>query len=518
MAFTPDDPATIAQSQLASYSTRFTGRDTSAESFLGKISRAEAQGLWAFQKKLQRVSLDTVPNSQSTYDALSTWATTIGLSDGQGGYGPYKATAATGLVATASGTVGKTISGTAPNAAQIVAADGTTMFVVSADAVIGAGGTASVSFDAVTKGTVGNLQTPAALTLVSPPLGVQASLVLTTGATNGTDQEASAPLLARILNRLQLPIGSGTQNNWNTWVKDALDSVDVYGYAHRNGLGSVDEVVTNTGASGINRQVSNAHITTIETALDLLRPVTTSGRRVLTPYMPAAHALTIRTRIVPYPGGAFDWDDTNGAGSGLPYLVFSYTSPSPLGAGYDRLVLGIDAPQSLIDAVSLGTLPRVQIASSGTNAPIVALQAQVFAYASVGGHAQLDVVAGWIPSGVGVPHAGDAVYAGSSAVPYVGASQLAYIDALGPSVSSGLNDPNTAWDDAVECEKLGAAALASLDSNGAKIVKNIYKSSGVPQILIAVGSGSPTIYDFQPGDTYTDAPELAYAKHIVVTD
>src|SRR5438067_28990 len=124
MPFTPDDPTTLEQEQLASYANRFPGKDTQSESFLGKLARAEAQGYWTFQTRLQRISLDSIPNSQSTYDALANFAATYGLTDGVGGYGPLMATPATGLVGTATGTPGATI----PAGTALVAPDGTTQF------------------------------------------------------------------------------------------------------------------------------------------------------------------------------------------------------------------------------------------------------------------------------------------------------------------------------------------------------------------------------------------------------
>ncbi len=99
MPFTPDSLSTVETRNVAAMSTRFPTRDTSKTGFLGKLALAIAMAVWGLLQSLARIALDAIPQSGSTYAALSQWATTLGLPDGTGvagSYGPLKATAATG--------------------------------------------------------------------------------------------------------------------------------------------------------------------------------------------------------------------------------------------------------------------------------------------------------------------------------------------------------------------------------------------------------------------------------------
>ena len=517
MTFIPDDPSTIETAQLASYATRFVGKDTGTESFLGKLARAEAQGLWAFEKKLERISQDTVPSSLTTYDRLADYATLLGLDNGDSGYGPLVATAATGLTAKVTGTPAATCGATD----QIIAADGVTLFVPTATFTVGGGGTVVITMNATITGIAGNLILPAALNFVSPPAGIQTKLVLVSGATNGTDVESAEDLLVRILNRLQLPPKGGTQNDWNVWCDEALPAVNrVYGYAHRHGTGTVDEVCTYAvGISGIGstRQLTAGNITTIQTYLDLNRPVTCAGRYVLTPYMPAANALTIQTRIVPYDAGAFDWATL----AALHVHTYAATGGivDPLtGLQSAQITLSANIPADLITAIDLGTRPRMQLICTNTGAPICPLMVECLKYSA--GALASDKIDCVIPTATSwiAPINGNLVFPGSDACLYVPQALHAYINSLGPSRASGFADPDDDWLSTVETEQLNRIAFNTQDALGNDLVSNIVKTYGVPQTLIAVGVAAATTYDYTPGDTYTNAPECASVARIYVTD
>lgn len=515
MAFTPDTPATIEQAQLASYANRFAGRDTGSESFLGKLARAEAQGLWSFQTKLQRISLDSVPNAQTTYARLADWATAIGLPDGAGGYGPLKATAATGLVGTATGTNGSTI----PQGTQLVAADGTTLFATTDNpATIPIAGFTSIHFNATTAGTAGNLQTPATLTFVSPPAGINALVTLTQGTSNGTDQESLAALFARIQARMQNPPKGGTQADWDFWALAEAVLLTIarsYGYARRNGTGTVDEVVVyapNALGTGASRQVSGGDLTTIATYIDTVRPVTVEGRRMLTPTL--VSGLTLRSRIVATAIGAFDWSSNT-----LGFTVNAYSVGTGTGGG-DQVTLSADAPADLQAAIAAGSQPRVQIVSTHSGANIVTLQARAVAYTQVAGpKAKLDLLLADVQQqGWSTPNNGDAVYSGGPATAAIAAAQLAYVNGLGPSRASGFADPGDSWQDTVETAQLARIALETVDASGRAYAQNIVKIAGVPQVTIAIGAGSPSTNDYVTADNGSTPPEIAFATHVVVTD
>jgi hypothetical protein len=509
MTFVPDTAAALEAAQLASYANRFPGKDVSTESFLGKLSRAEAQGLWTYEQRLLRISLDSVPNSQSTYARLSDWAAAIGLSDGAGGFGPLKATTATGLTGQANGTNGATIHTTD----ILTAPDGVTQFAPTANVTLGFFG-ATLTVNAITAGTAGNLGAGSVLTFVSPPLGVAATVTVTQGATNGTDQESAQALLARIDARLQNPPKGGAQSDWNGWPQAAVTSaLRTYGYAKRNGTGTVDEVMTYAGASGSARLVSAGDLAKIATYVDSVRPVTVAGRRLLAPTTP--HSLTLHTRIIATAAGAFDWSS-----AGLTLTVSAFSPGTGFG-GSDQLTLNTDAPTSLQIAIAAyvagtGPAPRIQIVATGGS--VIPVQVQAIRYAQVAGPAaKLDLVttgvAGWI-----APTIGNGVFSGGPAVNAIASAQLAYVDGLGPSRVSGYADPNDAWQDTVEIAQLMGIATSTVDASGNKLAKNIVFSGTTPQVTIAIDAGAAATSDYATSDTISSAPEIAVCAHVVVTD
>ena len=286
MAFTPDTPAALEQDQIAAYGTRFTGRDLHTESFLGKLSRAEAQGLWAAQQKLYRISLDAIPNSSSTYDALAAWAVAVGLSDGSTSYGPKAATIATGGIGTVTGSNGSAI----PNGTQMVAPDGVTLFATTALQTI-AGGAATLTFNAVTPGAAGNLTVPTTLTFTSGVPGVTNAITLTNPLSGGADKESAPALLARLLLRLQNPPKAITASDLRQLVQ-GLTGVDrAYVYPRRYGTGTADVVFTQAG-TGSGRIPGST--TAAQAALDAARNVGCEQLRALVPTTSGSHDLQVR--------------------------------------------------------------------------------------------------------------------------------------------------------------------------------------------------------------------------------
>jgi len=221
--------------------------------------------------------------------------------------------------------------------------------------------------------------------------------------------------------------------------------------------------------------------------------------------MPAANGLTTRTRIVPYPAGAFEWDDTSGG----PFTVDTWVAGPPA-----TLKLNTLAPASLKNAIDAGLKPRLQVVSTSAN-PVNGL-VRATAWVDGGGKTTL-TLENPLPSDFVAPIVGDAVHAGGPAVIPVATAQLAYVNGLGPSRASGYADPNDAWNDTVETEQLARIALDAADGSGNPLAKNIVKTAGVPQVTIAVGGGAPSTNDYVTGDDGVNAPECAFAVHVIVT-
>ena len=106
--------------------------------------------------------------------------------------------------------------------------------------------------------------------------------------------------------------------------------------------------------------------------------------------------------------------------------------------------------------------------------------------------------------------------AGSATVP-VASAILATIDALGPSRSSGMADPNDKWEDRVTIAALASSVVRAVDSNGERVVVT---SPGVgvgTGITIKVGAGSPSGADYVTLDnSHTLGPPIPRCIGIII--
>jgi len=495
MAYTAELPSDVEGAQLARYANRFTDKDTSAESFLGKLSRAEGQALWTIQKKLERISLDSIPQQGTTYAILASWATVLGLSDGAGGYGPLKAVAASGGVGTATGTPAAAI----PDGRSVVGGDGVTLFAVNGAAVVGAGGTVPVNLVATTPGLAGNLGVGAKVRFVSPPAGVQATISITGALSGGLDAELPSALLARILRRLQIPPRGGIANDYRTWLEqDAVDLATgvqlaitrAFIYPLRSGTGTVDSVIIQ-GGSGTARGYggSTSVSTKAQAYLETVRPEPVEGASVAPPSMSGGRALTVHVNpIALLSVNDFEFN----AVSGGPYTVAA--------AGTTSVTLNANCTDLDTQVNTNLRHPRIQVCVTGEVLPFIA---KVTAYNPGTKVATLDTAFTTLPT------VGDAVYAGSVMVTPIAQAVVDLVDGLGPSRASGCLDSNDYWNDTLEIVQLASAAINVLDASGRPYAVNL---SANPQI--AVGGGAAAALDVRAADNGLGAPELLYLKSV----
>lgn len=113
---------------------------------------------------------------------------------------------------------------------------------------IGADGTATVTVYAQTLGTSLN-GLNGALTLSSPPLGMDASATFTEETAGGSDQESIPSLLARYLDIVQSPPAGGADYDYARWAKEVAGVADALVLPRRRGPGTVDVVIT--GQDGV---------------------------------------------------------------------------------------------------------------------------------------------------------------------------------------------------------------------------------------------------------------------------
>jgi uncharacterized phage protein gp47/JayE len=485
----------IEAQALAFARGRLPGKDTHTESWLGKIARAMARLVNGFHFSVQSADYDAVPSQNTSSAGLDRLAERMGLSNGAGGYGRSLATAATGGAGLCEGTKGITF----PDGTQLLAPDGVTIIELSGDVDVPGipPGTdsASGSFFAVTKGTGGNLAIGTVLTWINPPVGATETVTLTAALAGAEDLETDEALLARILDRWQIPAEGGTPSEYRAWAESIEGVFRAYEYNGRDGLGTVSTVITSagTGTARIPSGSVQSDVTDYIDGSDIeegQRPATVAGYSTLLPDMPAANGLTLRVRVVPSLAKyAFDWS----LGT-TTFTVASYTT---------GVITTTEAlPTSLMAAVDAGEEPRIQVLI--TNGPVVPVMVRVTGYNSGAKTLTLDLPDGWDAV---APVATNPIYPGGPVVEQTASDLLDYVDGLGPSRLSGFANPLDLWEDTVAVFRMAQVALDARDTDNTKLNKNI---------TAATVNGVAT--DRQAQDSTSDGPELLYAKFVAVTD
>jgi hypothetical protein len=481
MAFTPTSPDALETAQLGYYSNRFPDKAVTSEDFLGKLARAEAQGLSSAQLKMLRVSLDAIPNASSLFTALADWATAIGLSDGAGGYGPLGATVATGGTVTATGTNGSTIT----NGTVLASPTGAILYAVTGGPYTISGGVATVSASATTPGAAGNLANPTQLRFVSPPAGVQSLATIASPFTGGTDLESAAHLLARIQDRLRNPPHTGTAANLAQAAEGVSGVSRAYVYPRRLGTGTFDVYLAQSG-TGSGRRVTDATvIANVEAAL-LLLTVTTERVTVGTPTASSGHA--IRLRAVPVSQYPFDWDSSAGT-----WTV----------SGYDGTAKTVTVNTAVPADFQAATNPRIQVKTTGVVLPVECTITSIS-----GSNLVLHFTTKpteWVTS---PPQVGDEVHAGADFVAPIAAAILALVDGLGPSLASGYADTATdAWGDILDVFQIGRVAMDVTDTAGLRYLSTLVTDPTIDGATTAV----------EATDAISTPPQFLIASSILVT-
>lgn len=497
MAIPTKPYATVQQNVTSAFRVRFPGKALGPTRFLGKQASAVGMALYGIQKAIEDADKDGVPTSEMSSDALDSWANTLGLDNGDGGYGRHVAIAATGGAATLTGTKGTAyIAGT-----LATAEDGTTQIELVANVTIAgaAPGTGSVAgtFVAVTAGAAGNLEAGTVCTWESPPAGADSTFTLTTGLSGGEDTETNAALLGRIQNRLRNPPKGGTANDYRTWA-ESQDGVDrAYVYPLRSGTGTVDVVIAKDGENSA-RVPPGATQTAVQDYINEVRPVTVNAAAVR--LVDTTSGVTVRVRVDPASDAYdFDWIDTAG------FTVAAWAAGPPA-----VLTLSADAPASLVAAIDdylagTATAPRIQIRV--TNGSVSPVQVRAVNYGGAGNR-QLTLENPLPDDFTVTPTNGDVVYAGGPVVDTICADLQELVDSLGPSRASGYADPNDAWNDTLSISGLIDAAMDSVDTDGTRLIKSVLVNGATINAVEA---------DFTGSDNLGTAPQIVVAKWINVT-
>lgn len=129
-------------------------------------------------------------------------------------------------------------------------------FVSLADCTLGGTGAGVVDVVALVKGTAQN-GLEGALTLSSPPLGMDAAATFVSATTGGSDLESKESLLARLLDVIQSPPAGGAAYDFERWAKEVPGVAEALVLPRRRGGGTVDVVITGTDGVPSAEVVSN---------------------------------------------------------------------------------------------------------------------------------------------------------------------------------------------------------------------------------------------------------------------
>ncbi|NUH52719.1 baseplate J/gp47 family protein [Citrobacter portucalensis] len=145
------------------------------------------------------------------------------------------------------------------------------------DCIIGDDGRAEVSARCTATGAHTNSTVPRTGTLVSPPEGIN-STVIVKFLTGGTDTESDASLLARYLDILRRPPAGGNKYDYKRWALEVDGVTSAYVEPLRRGKGTVDVAITSA-----NDLPSQELINAVLAHIEDVRPVTAKDTMVLAP-------------------------------------------------------------------------------------------------------------------------------------------------------------------------------------------------------------------------------------------
>jgi uncharacterized phage protein gp47/JayE len=238
----PSDIQSVYLQVLKSIKSTLNINDPNSDFVIrGKAISGLISGLYGDQAK---INADTFV-STARPEALVLKGLDLGLT-------PQSATQASSSSVTLSG----------PNGLVVAAGDlqflygPTNLFYVNTTGGTFANGSLTVAVQAQVTGSLGNVSAPDVLTLVNPPVGVNATATLTLSLAGGSDVESYDSFRARILARQQYTPAGGNEADYKSWgfqADPSVRSVSIRRFI--KGLGTVGVVIT-SGVTDIDQAVT----------------------------------------------------------------------------------------------------------------------------------------------------------------------------------------------------------------------------------------------------------------------
>ncbi|VWX62612.1 baseplate J/gp47 family protein [Sphingorhabdus sp. 109] len=280
MSFNRPTLSELIERGRADVEARLPGADSRLRhSLLDIVMRGHggvAAGLYGY---LDYISRQVLPDTADG-EHLARWASIWGINR-------KSAIGASGSV-TFTGTSGVTI----PAGTELTRIDGTEYKTSAAGTL--ASGTADIAVEAIDGGPSTNMAAAGELTLTSPIAGIQSvALVDDDGLTSGAEEEDDAALLARLLQRIQLPPDGGSVSDYERWALAFDEVTRVWVYPAWMGLGSVGIAFVMDGRDDILPLEDD--VEALGEHLEPLRPVTAN----VVVFAPTAQPVDIMIRLVP---------------------------------------------------------------------------------------------------------------------------------------------------------------------------------------------------------------------------
>lgn len=259
--------------------TRLPGADAALRhSVLDVLARAHGGATAGLYGYLDYLARQLMPDSAEG-DYLARWASIWGVN--------RKAATPATATASATGTNGAQI----PVDAQAQRIDGTAYRVV--EAVVIAGGTATIALEAVDAGPDANVAPGDVLTLSNSLPGVNAQITIVAAGAAGTLEESDASLLDRLLARIRKQPQGGAAHDYVAWALAQPGVTRAWAWPAWMGLGTVGVSFVMDDREDI--LPLPADVAAVQAAIDFLRPVTAEA----VVFAPAAEFVDFMVRVTP---------------------------------------------------------------------------------------------------------------------------------------------------------------------------------------------------------------------------
>lgn len=181
-----------------------------------------------------------------------------------------------------------------PSGIRLKRSDGE-FYITTASGTI-AGGSSTITAQAVNAGATANAEAGTSLSLVTSVEGIDTAVTVATGGfTNGADSENDEALRTRLIDRIQQPPHGGATFDYEKWAKEVNGVTRAWVYALQGGVGTVHLTFVQDGETDIIPDAAKVQEVQDYIDGDYRRPVTAN----LTVFAPVAVPMDFTIALTP---------------------------------------------------------------------------------------------------------------------------------------------------------------------------------------------------------------------------